>query len=352
MKRLFLFIALMCITSAAFGQQSLFDRYKAVLTEPRSYDCFRAVDKITIDGNLDEKSWARAQSSEAFVDIRGEGYPIPSKSTTVKMLWDDDYLYIAATLIESNIVANLTQRDTIIYYDNDFEVFIDPDGDGIRYFEFENNARGVLFDLMLEKPYRSNGSFFIPWDCKGWQLAVGLNGTLNKEDDVDNSWTVEMAIPFDALTYNFDNPKKYSTWRINFSRVQHLVKGEPEENWVWSPTGRVDMHMPDRWGFLHFLNAPAGARMKSAGPTLDMNAYKLLWAMFYAQLDNQKEKGKFLRTVDAFALTDTELASIGKESQIRVEATSSQFIIEITLPEKGQYYRVDHDGKFTIGDLK
>ena len=351
MKRLFLFAALMCIASPAFSQQSLFERYKAVLTEPRSYDCFRTVDEIKIDGNLDEKSWARAQSSEAFVDIRGEGYPVPSKATTVKMLWDDKYLYIGATLIESNIVANLTQRDTIIYYDNDFEVFLDPDGDGIRYFEFENNARGVLFDLMLEKPYRSNGSFFIPWDCKGWQLAVGLNGTLNKEDDVDNSWTVEMAIPFDALTYNFDNPKKYSTWRINFSRVQHLVKGEPEENWVWSPTGRVDMHMPDRWGFLHFLNAPAGARMKSAGPGLDMNAYKLIWAMFYAQLDSFKEKGAYLDSTEAFPLTDAELSGIRRED-IRVEATSAQFLIRVDLPARGECYTVDHDGRFTIGKLK
>lgn len=345
MKRFSIWVALMCIASTTFAQ-SLFERYKAVLTEPRSYDCFRTVDKITIDGKLDESSWKRAQSSETFVDIRGEGYPVPSKTTTVKMTWDDDNLYIAATLIEDNIVANLTQRDTIIYYDNDFEVFIDPDGDGIRYFEIENNARGVIFDLMLEKPYRSNGSFFIPWNCEGLQLAVGLNGTLNKEDDVDNSWTVEMAIPFDALTFDFNNPKKYPTWRINFSRVQHLVKGQPEENWVWSPTGRVDMHMPDRWGFLHFLNAPAGARMKG-GHDLDMHAYKLLWAMFYAQLDNYKEKGEYLRSADAFSLTDAELVSIQK-SDIQVEATSAQFLIQIALPERRQCYTVDHDGRFMI----
>ena len=91
--------------------------------------------------------------------------------------------------------------------------------------------------------------------------------------------------------------------------------------------------------------------MKSAGPTLDMNAYKLLWAMFYAQLDNYKEKGAYLRSADAFPLTDAELSGI-KKGDIQVEATSEQFLIRITLPEKGQYYKVDHDGKFTIGNLK
>ena len=197
MKRFLLIAAAACMTALA-SAQPLFERYKAVLTEPRSYDCFRTADPVRIDGKLKEASWAKAMSTEAFVDISGEGFPAPSKETTVKMLWDDDFLYIAATLIEDNIVARLTQRDTIIYHDNDFEVFLDPDGDGVQYFEIENNARGVVFDLTLDKPYRSGGSFFIPWNCEGLQLAVGYDSTLNKEKDTDRSWTVEMAIPFDA----------------------------------------------------------------------------------------------------------------------------------------------------------
>ena len=256
MKKILLFVTALCLSALASGQP-LYERYKAVLTEPRSYDCFRTVDPIRIDGKLKEDSWLRARPTEAFVDIRGEGYPEPCKETTVRMLWDDNYLYIAATLMEDNIVAKLTQRDTIIYHDNDFEVFLDPDGDGIRYFEIENNARGVIFDLTLDKPYRSGGSFFIPWNCEGLQLAVGYDGTLNKEKDTDRSWTVEMAIPFEALTWNFSDPRQYTTWRINFSRVQHLVEGQPEENWVWTPTGRVDMHMPDRWASLGHVLCPA-----------------------------------------------------------------------------------------------
>ena len=350
MKKLIFTAAVMCISALVSGQP-LFERYKTVLTEPRSYDCFRTVDPIKIDGKLKEDSWLRAQPSEAFVDIRGEGYPAPCKETAVKMLWDDDYLYIAATLMEDNIVAKLTQRDTIIYHDNDFEVFLDPDGDGVHYFEIENNARGVIFDLMLDKPYRSGGSFFIPWNCEGLRLAVGYDGTLNKEKDTDRSWTVEMAIPFEALTWNFSDPRQYTTWRINFSRVQHLVEGQPEENWVWTPTGKVDMHMPDRWGFLNFVDAPAGSRTRG-GHTIDLDAYRLLWAMFYAQLDNKSAKGNFLRTVDDFFLTDAELSSIGEDDRIDVEATSGSFLVKITLAGRKEYYAVDQDGKFTIGKVQ
>jgi hypothetical protein len=45
-------------------------------------------------------------------------------------------------------------------------------------------------------------------------------------------------------------PKIGTEWRIDFSRVEWLKK--PEENWVWSPQGVINMHVPDRWGYLEF----------------------------------------------------------------------------------------------------
>ena len=340
MKKILISLLALGAAVAASGQP-LFERYKAQLTEPRSYDCFRTEGKMRIDGRLDEAAWRRAVPTAPFVDIRGEGYPEPVKKTSVRMLWDDRNLYIGAELEEDDIVARLTQRDTIIYHDNDFEVFIDPDGDGQHYFEIENNARGVVFDLMLDKPYRSGGSFFIPWNCEGLQLAVHCDGTLNKSKDKDRRWFVEMAIPFAALKRDFNDPRDYKVWRINFSRVQWLHQGQPEENWVWSPTGRVDMHMPDRWGFLRFVDAPVGARIAPEPMTLDRGAYKLLWAMFYAQLDNKAAKNNYLRTVDDFLLTDAERATLPEGGELAVEATSNAFLLSVTLPARGERYTLD-----------
>lgn len=82
----------------------------------------------------------------------------------------------------------------------------------------------------------------VQWDCPGLKLAIHREGTLNKSKDKDKYWSVEMAIPHKALTMNFNNPLKAGNcWRINFSRVQWLKAGGPEENWVWTPTGKVDM---------------------------------------------------------------------------------------------------------------
>ena len=70
----------------------------------------------------------------------------------MKMLWDDQYLYIAADLEEPHVWATLTAHDSVIFRDNDFEVFLNPTGDSVNYFEFEINALNTGWDLFLDKP--------------------------------------------------------------------------------------------------------------------------------------------------------------------------------------------------------
>lgn len=223
-------------------------------TTPRIYDAQRTKEAMKIDGKLTESSWNSVKYSDDFADIRGFDFPAPTMKTNVKMLWDNECLYIGARLEEKNITGDITGRDEIIWKNNDFEVFIDPYSDGKLYYEIENNALGTVMDLLMDKPYSEGGVFIMNWDCKGLQLAVSYDGTLNNPKDTDKAWFVEMAIPFAALQRDFKDPRASKVWRINFSRVEWLVKGGPEENWVWSPTGKVDMHMPAKWGYLRFCD--------------------------------------------------------------------------------------------------
>ena len=320
--------------------ESLREKYESQLTPPRIYNCYQAKGNIKVDGKLNDKAWQEAEWSEPFVDISGYDFPIPTQATRVKMLYDEKNLYVGARLEEKNIVAKLTQRDTIIYHDNDFEVFIDPDGDGLHYFEIENNARGVIFDLMLDKPYRSGGSFFIPWDCPGLQLKVAYEGTLNKTNDVDKAWTVEMAIPIDALSRDFRNPRDFKVWRINFSRVQWPTPGAREENWVWSPTGRIDMHMPERWGFLNFVDGDGVVPHSE----IDMQAYNWLWSIFYAEQDRFSTAGRYYHRLQDFNISD-EIPY-----PVKIEATSAAFEIKMTVGAK--IYSVNQDGRFRVDSVK
>ena len=253
---------------------------------PKSYICYRTSGKIDVDGKITEKSWQNAQWTDYFEDIEGSLKPEPRFKTRAKMLWDDRYFYVAAELEEPDVWANLVKRDTIIFYDNDFEVFIDPDGDTHRYYELEVNAFSTEWDLFLDRPYRDQGKAIFFWDIRGLKTAVSVNGTINKPGDKDEGWTVEIAFPWEVLRECAPEgrpPKAGEQWRVNFSRVewktevkdgkyQKVINPEtgkryPEDNWVWSPQGIINMHYPEMWGFVQFSD-------KSAGEGTDSFAFK------------------------------------------------------------------------------
>lgn len=230
----------------------------------RRYACPLATSAPRLSGFLDDPAWALAPWTENFVDI-ADGPP-PRFRTRAKMLWDSSCLYIGAEMEEPHVWATLTERDSVIFQDNDFEVFIDPDGDAKSYFEIEINALNTVWDLWLPIPYREGGQAVNEWDVAGLQTAVGVRGTLNDPSDVDQGWGVEMAIPWVALVDKAGMrcpPAVGDVWRINFSRVEwqvQVVDGRyvkvpdtPEDNWVWSPQGVIDMHQPEQWGFVEFV---------------------------------------------------------------------------------------------------
>jgi hypothetical protein len=224
------------------------------LPAPLSYDCYRTKTPILIDGKLDDPAWQKAKWTSDFVDIEGAAKPTPRFRTRAKMLWDDKYLYIAAELEEPNVTGTLTKHDSVIFKDNDFEVFIKPLPDTKSYYEFEMNALNTGWDLFLPKPYSENGKPDNSWDIAGLKTAVAIQGTLNKSTDTDRGWTLEIAYPLTAFAsrQQVPPPAPGTVWRINFSRVEWKPGSPKEDNWVWSPQGVINMHVPARWGYLHF----------------------------------------------------------------------------------------------------
>ncbi len=179
----------------------------------------------------------------------------------------------------------MTKHDTVIFHDNDFEIFIDPDGDNQEYYEMEINALNTEWDLLLRKAYRDGGPAQNQWEIPGLKTAVHIDGTLNNPGDTDRSWSVEWAIPWKALVefaHRSVPPRDGDQWRVNFSRVEwrHEISGgqyrkvpkTPEDNWVWSPQWAIDMHRPEHWGYVQFSAAPPGQAVflpDAAGPIRD-----------------------------------------------------------------------------------
>jgi Carbohydrate family 9 binding domain-like len=285
------------------------------LNEPRGYVCYRAQAPIQIDGRLDEDAWKAAPWTDAFVDIEGNLRPRPRFQTRAKMLWDDSYFYVAALLEEPHVWGTLARHDSVIFHDNDFEVFIDPNGDNHEYYEIEINALNTEWDLFLKKAYRDGGPAIDEWEIPGLKTAVHVSGTLNNATDVDTSWSVEFAIPWKALSefaHRVVPPRDGDQWRVNFSRVEwrhEIISGQyckvpntREDNWVWSPQGVVDMHRPERWGYVQFSTAAPGQatfRNDPAGPIRNR-----LMQIYYAQRAFFDERKRWATTLAELNLPD------------------------------------------------
>ncbi len=348
--------------SLNMSAQNITEKYKRFLTQPNGYVAYRTAETIKIDGILDEKAWKDAPHTESFVDISGDGFPPPRFNTRAKMLWDDENLYISAELEEPSVWADLSLRDTIVYYNNDFEVFIDPDGDGHNYFEIETNAIGTIFDLFVQRPYRAKQRAFVTfeWNAPGMQLATHINGTLNNSKDKDKGWTVEIAIPHKAIAAEFDNYYKAGNYlRVGFSRVEWQTVSDkrghesrkkdkngkflPEDNWTWGSTGQVAMHMPERWGFVYLSDKNVGQETETFKYPDDYPIEKLLWAMYYAQEEQFNKTGSYFIRIDQFKLVDSEINALPRGSVLKVEAISNKYEINAILPD-GRTVSIDEDG--------
>jgi hypothetical protein len=324
---------------------------------PRSYVCYRAPAPLTIDGRLDEAAWAAVPWTEPFVDIEGNAKPAPRLRTRAKMLWDDQYFYVGAQLEEPHVWATLTRHDSVIFHDNDFEVFIDPNGDNHEYYEFEINALNTGWDLFLPQPYKDEGKAIHSWEIPGLRTAVYVEGTLNDPRDVDRGWSVEIAFPWKVLgeaAYQAAPPRDGDQWRVNFSRVEwrheivdgkyRKIKGQAEDNWVWSPQYVINMHRPETWGYVQFATGKPGTATICPDPSGP--ARHLLHVIYYAQQEYRKEHGRWAET-----LQDLGLSSTGKEGLTEpavLETTSSLFQATIVthLPDgTSRRWHIRHDSR-------
>lgn len=343
--------------------QPAFKPFENLFTIPKNYIVNYTKTAPQINGDINDPVWQQAQWTDDFVDIEGDLKPRPALQTNAKMLWDDSCLYIAAQIHDPNVWAYLTHHDDIVFRDNDFEVFINPNNTAHRYFEMEFNARNTVFDLFLNKPYRNGGDAMINWDVEGLRSAVKVQGTLNDPSDTDKGWTIEIAIPFKAISLGNDVqvPQDGTLWRINFSRVEwdtKVLNGKyvkltdnaghnlPEHNWVWSPQGVIDMHYPERWGYLQFnkgnknyttFNVPYSELQK-----------RYLWLVYYQENTWHKKHHGYTQLLKNFGLK----SSIGISNHVNVlqiEATKHQFMALITDKNDNITWTINQEG--LIGKL-
>ena len=261
--------------------------------EPARYTCYRAAGPIAVDGKLDEASWQLAPKSAPFVDIvTGEPAWFDTRAA---LLWDDENLYFGFCVEEPDVGARFTERDSMIWDENDVEVFI---GGGrmllrVRSQRAEYGLRSFL-DLAGYSPARvavrharsstrlaqadsprrlgrtrhPRGARwgFMDWDFPGLSTAVHVDGTLNSRTNTDRGWTVELAFPWHGMAVLADGralpPRDGDVWRIDCSRFEKVGRNrevlDPCVGWTWNRHGHYYSHIPEVFRYVTFLGKTVG----------------------------------------------------------------------------------------------
>ncbi len=261
------------------------------------YQAKKITTSIKIDGDLSKEIWKNAAWSKRFVDmVTGDAGMYNTQSA---ILWNDTHLYIAFLAEEPFIEAQLTERDSIIFLENDLELFIDG---GDCYYELEINAANTIyevffiwkdayakgskfdipaFDLYQQQAYtfggdydRTGASFWkgthprgVRWaytnfDMEGLKTAVKIDGTINDNSDIDKGWSLEIAIPWSSLTLLADGrnlpPKNTDVWNMFLGRFQKLMLNgkeiQPHPATALNSHGIYDTHLPEKWSKVEFVD--------------------------------------------------------------------------------------------------
>ena len=182
----------------------------------------RATAAVSLDGVLDEAAWAQAQSIGDILQREPKEGVAASERTEVKLLLDDDNLYVGVVCYDSapqQIVGTQMARDANLESDDSIEILLDTFHDRRNAFYFGTNPTGALVDgLIIENSRNINRDWNAIWEVRVKRLPDG--------------WSAEFALPFKSLSFN----PGQDDWGFNISR--NISRKQEEDRWA---TPRLDV---------------------------------------------------------------------------------------------------------------
>ena len=196
-----------------------------------------------LDGALAQEAWQHAQPARMEYES-GDSAARPKLSTTVRLLWSDEYLYLGYECPYTKLTAfeppqdqerfSTSERNVSLWDRDVVEAFIGGDPQNTKHYtEFEVAPTNEKLDLTLTLPERD-----FAWSSH-FQSKV-------KVDKKAKVWTCEMRIPLKALADA--KPAPGTRWRLNLYRCDRAHNAFL----AWSPTLAPGFHQPDRFGNLEF----------------------------------------------------------------------------------------------------
>ena len=234
----------------------------------------RIAGSMQVDGRLDEVSWDGAPPITRFTQIDPEEREPASQPTDVRLVYDDEALYIGAMLYDSGeILTRIARRDARLPDSDRFAVYIDSYHDHQTAYRFATNPSGQRLDEIISDPAgaRARGvgstgageSGDTSWDPV-WEVATDLT---------DDGWTVEMRIPFSQLRFSREAVQE---WGIQLERT--IRRREEQVLFAFIP--KLERGGAARYGHLD------GIRGIESGRRLEVLPYAGIRADYLRALEN------------------------------------------------------------------
>jgi len=218
-----------------------------------NYPCYQIDAALKMDGRMSDPAWAKAPALNFYVPPNSTAPEFP---TEARILYDKNYIYVGFKAQDTDIWGYFTNRDDNTCLDDCLEFFFLPDPAREPYYNFEVNALGTTYDALNLRAmmFGGGGRRWNKWDCDGFKVKTACNGTLNDPADKDQSWTMEMAVPFAELpTLAGKTPQPGDIWMFHVARCEYSVcntnRGEYSS---CAPLAIANFHVTNDWLKLNF----------------------------------------------------------------------------------------------------
>lgn len=235
--RIVLLLALMAPLAAGQGMARMSNRK---LDPPPSYAAPRVRVPPRVDGKGTEPEWSKAPAVQ--LQFPWDSQTGAKQKTTVRLMWDETFLYALFECEDAEITVRHFQRDDPTYQDDAVEIYLNPKPkQETAYLGFEMNANGVMYDYLMIYP---NVGTIKKWNLSGYELRTART---------EKGWSLELAFPWDDFNDLAPRPSAGSEWRMQLVRWDGK---EPARRLsIWSDSGleRPHPHNPARFGTLRLV---------------------------------------------------------------------------------------------------
>jgi glucose/arabinose dehydrogenase len=323
-----------------------------------AYDCRFADLPIAIDGDLGDAAWADAVSIDSFsMPWLGTADRPAAKATRAKLLWDREYLYVAADMDDADLFADVRQHDGDTWTNDAFAVLLKPSAAKPAFYEFQVTPANTRFDCFF--PQRGNVARFRRFDDLEMESAVAVRGTLGSWNDADKGWSVEMRIPWTSLVHTGGRPVVGDAWRFALGRHDHDIGRERCETSTCVPLAERDFHRHEEYAELKFMGPSAAAAARPYGiPKLEPCTTSRVVGSPEPALPYTVERALPLAKLTCpifvahqpgsdLLLYATEPRSYAPSKVMRIRDDPGSFAPELILPDEGSvHYGIEFHPRF------